>query len=97
MRGARCRFGAATNQFLIRKEIQPQTARARFTLTVALSREPDWDRDRDREHGDALSRVLVGEGWGRSRAFEPHAASLRSGPGLQARTRTASEGDPQTV
>ena len=72
MRGARCRFGAATNQFLIRKVIQPQTARARFTLTVALSREPDWDRDRyrdkDREHGGALPRVLVGQGWAAGRS-----------------------------
>ena len=39
-----------------------------------------------------LSHEYAGEGWGRSRAFEPHAASLRSGPGLQAQTRAASEG-----
>ena len=70
MRGARCRFGAATNQFLTSKEIQPQAARARFTLTPALSREPDWDRDRDRdrEHGGALPRVLVGQGWAAGRS-----------------------------
>ncbi|MDP1646875.1 MAG: UDP-N-acetylmuramoyl-L-alanine--D-glutamate ligase [Rubrivivax sp.] len=34
----------------------------------------------------------AGEGWGRSAGFEPHAASALSGPGLQAGTRTASEG-----
>ncbi len=34
----------------------------------------------------------LGEGWGRSGAFEPHAASPRSGPGLQAGARTASGG-----
>ncbi len=39
----------------------------------------------------------AGEGWGRSRAFEPHAASLRSGSGLQARTRTASEGNARRL
>ena len=37
--------------------------------------------------------VALGEGWGRSRAFEPHAASLRSGLGLPAQTRTASKGE----
>ena len=46
------------------------------------------------EHAGSLSRVLVEEGWGRNRALEPYAASLRSNPGLQARTRTASEGRP---
>ena len=35
---------------------------------------------------------LAGEGGGRSGAFEPHAASPLSSPGLQARSRTASEG-----
>ena len=35
----------------------------------------------------------LGEGWGRSGAFEPHAASPLSGPGLQAGARTASEGN----
>ncbi|WP_292450510.1 excinuclease ABC subunit UvrA [Methylibium sp.] len=34
-----------------------------------------------------------GEGWGRDGAFEPHAASPSSGSGLQAGSRTASEGD----
>ena len=34
----------------------------------------------------------AGEGWGRSGGFEPHAASPLSGSGLQAGTRTASEG-----
>ncbi len=38
-----------------------------------------------------------GEGWGRSGAFEPHAASPRSGSGLQAGTRTASEGDGEAL
>ncbi len=35
---------------------------------------------------------LWGEGWGRSGAFEPHAASPRSSLGLQAQTRPAREG-----
>ena len=34
----------------------------------------------------------AGEGWGRSGAFEPHAASPLSDSGLQAGVRTASEG-----
>jgi len=38
---------------------------------------------------------LWGEGWGRSGAFEPHAASPRSGLGLQAQTRPAREGRPR--
>ena len=40
----------------------------------------------------ALLPVPLGEGRGRSGAFEPHAASPRSGSGLPAGTRTASEG-----
>ena len=36
---------------------------------------------------------LAGEGWGRSGAFEPPAASPQSGLGLQAKARTASEGN----
>ena len=52
-----------------------------------------WPLSRRRERSNAwLPLPLAGEGWGRSRAFEPHAASRRSGSGLQARTRTASEG-----
>ena len=39
-----------------------------------------------------LSRVPVGEGRGRDGAFEPHAASPSSDPGLQAGMRTAGEG-----
>ena len=39
-----------------------------------------------------LPPLPLGEGWGRDGAFEPHAASPSSGSGLQARTRTASEG-----
>ena len=38
----------------------------------------------------------LGEGRGRSGAFEPHAASPLSGTGLQAGTRTASEGREAT-
>ncbi len=40
---------------------------------------------------------LAGEGRGRSGAFEPHAASPPSGLGLQAQTRTASEGSLPTT
>ncbi len=40
---------------------------------------------------------LWGEGWGRSGAFEPHAASPRSGLGLQAQTRPAREGPAGTA
>ncbi len=43
------------------------------------------------EHASQLPLPL-GEGWGQSGAFEPHAASPRSGSGLQAGARTASEG-----
>ena len=44
--------------------------------------------------GEATSSLPLppGEGGGRSGAFEPHAASPLSGRGLQAPTRTASEG-----
>ena len=45
--------------------------------------------------GEGVRRLPLppaGEGWGRSGAFEPHAASPLSGSGLQAGTRTASEG-----
>ena len=45
-------------------------------------------------HAGSLSRSPVGEGWGRSRVFEPRAPTLRSGLGLQAQTRTASEERP---
>ena len=44
-----------------------------------------------------LPLPLAGEGGGRSGAFEPHAASPLSGPGLQAGTRTASEGRRTTT
>jgi UDP-N-acetylmuramoylalanine--D-glutamate ligase len=44
------------------------------------------------EQSLAPSPAPVGEGWGRDGAFEPHAASPSSGPGLQAGARTASEG-----
>ena len=37
----------------------------------------------------------LGEGWGRSGAFEAHAPSPRSDSGLQAGVRTASEGGAQ--
>ena len=40
-----------------------------------------------------LPLPLAEEGWGRSGAFEPHAASPLSDSGLQAGVRTASEGD----
>ena len=39
-----------------------------------------------------LLPLTLGEGRGRSGAFEPHAASPRSGSGLHAGARTASEG-----
>ncbi len=39
----------------------------------------------------------AGEGWGRSGAFEPPAASPRSGLGLQAQARTASEGGSRST
>ena len=42
--------------------------------------------------GAALPLPPAGEGRGRSAGFEPHAASPLSGSGLQAGTRTASEG-----
>ena len=79
---------------LISKELQPPASRARSTLTPALSRkqEREREREREREHVGSLSRVFAREGWGQSRSFEPHAASRRSSSGLQARTRTASEG-----
>jgi hypothetical protein len=41
---------------------------------------------------EPLPLPLAGEGWGRSRGFEPHAASLLSEAGMQAGLRTASEG-----
>ena len=44
------------------------------------------------EEGHDRPPLPLGEGWGRSGAFEPHAASPLSGPGLQAGVRTASEG-----
>ena len=47
---------------------------------------------RGRQAG-SLSPVLGGEGWGRGGDFEPPAASPPSGFGLQAETRTASEGE----
>ncbi len=40
---------------------------------------------------------LAGEGRGRGGAFQPHAASPTSGPGLQAGARTASEGGAVTT
>ena len=39
-----------------------------------------------------LPPLPLGEGWGWSGVFEPHAASPRNGSGLQAGARTASEG-----
>ncbi len=53
------------------------------TLTPTLSQ---------RERGQRKLPLPPGEGWGWSRAFERHAASLQNDPGLQARVRTASEG-----
>jgi hypothetical protein len=41
---------------------------------------------------EPLPLPLAGEGWGRSRGFEPHAASLLSEAGMQAGLRTAGEG-----
>ena len=86
-----------TNHFLISEELRPQALRTRSTLTPTLSHEYAGE-------GAGILPLLPratkgplvapGEGWGRNGAFEPHTASPRSGPGLQARTRTASEGPP---
>ena len=46
----------------------------------------------DGEVPRSSAALFAGEGWGRGGAFEPHAASPTCGPGLQAGTRTASEG-----
>ena len=48
--------------------------------------------EREPTPGVAASAAAAAEGWGRSGGFEPHAASPLSGSGLQAGTRTASEG-----
>ena len=47
-----------------------------------------------RSIGALLPLPPAGEGRGRAGAFEPHAASPTSGPGLQAGARTAGEGGP---
>ena len=62
-------------------------------LKVAGAEPSPQPSPRGRSEGlSAFPPLPLGEGRGRAGAFEPHAASPTSGPGLQARARTASEG-----
>ena len=82
--------GAALAALLGTLEQQRYGRDARATPAPAMTRALRSEARRLR--GQAPSPASAGEGWGRSGAFEPPAASPCSGSGLQAGARTASEG-----
>ncbi|KNZ32157.1 MAG: alanyl-tRNA synthetase [Methylibium sp. NZG] len=83
-------------------EAYPELRRDRARVTEVLKQEEERFFQTIANGMEILEAALnslplpLGEGRGRSGAFEPHAASPQSGSGMQVGTRTASEGSGAT-